>query len=94
MIIQKYSIWGGSKEVLKLNNYHKATLDKKTTGLLLRKAITDSSMTIEEISIKLELSTSRVIYSWMNGEKLPNLENLVNLSLMLNTKLEDLVAWR
>ncbi len=77
-----------------MNNYHKATLDKKTTGLLLRKAITDSSMTIEEISIKLELSTSRVIYSWMNGEKLPNLENLVNLSLMLNTKLEDLVAWR
>ena len=82
------------KEVQKLKDYHKATLDKKVTGLLLRKAITDSKLTIEKISINLELSTSRVIYSWMNGEKLPNLENLVNLSLMLNTKLEDLVAWR
>ena len=77
-----------------MKDYHKATLDKKVTGLLLRKAITDSKLTIEKISINLELSTSRVIYSWMNGEKLPNLENLVNLSLMLNTKLEDLVAWR
>ena len=77
-----------------MKDYHKATLDKKATGLLLRKAITDSKLTIEEVSINLELSTSRVIYSWMNGEKLPNLENLVNLSLMLKTKLEDLVAWR
>ncbi len=77
-----------------MKDYHKSTLDKEATGSLLRKAILSSGMTMEGISVNLGLSSPRVIYSWMNGEKLPNLENLVNLSLMLNTKLEDIIAWR
>lgn len=77
-----------------MKDCHKATLDKKATGSLLRKAILDSGMTIEEVSIGLDLSSPRVIYSWMNGEKLPSLENLVNLALMVDKKMEDLVALR
>ena len=74
-----------------MKDYHKATLDKKKTGLLIRDAI---MITIEGISVLLELSTPRVIYEWMSGNKLPSLENLVNLSLMFDVKIEDLVALR
>lgn len=77
-----------------MNDYHKATLDKRQTGFLIRKAIIDSNFTIDQVSINLELASSRVIYEWMSGTKLPTLENLVNLALMLNKKLEDFVALR
>ncbi len=75
-------------------DYHKATLDKRKTGFLIRKAIIDSNLTIDQVSFNLELASSRVIYEWMNGTKLPTFENLVNLALMLNKKLEDFVALR
>ena len=77
-----------------MNDYHKATLDKRQTGFLIRKAIIDSNFTIDQVSNNLELASSRVIYEWMSGTKLPTLENLVNLALMLNKKLEDFVALR
>lgn len=67
---------------------------QKKTGLLIRDAIMASGITIEGISVLLELSTPRVIYEWMSGNKLPSLENLVNLSLMFDVKIEDLVALR
>ncbi len=77
-----------------MNDYHKATLDKRQTGFLIRKAIIDSNFTIDQVSNNLELASSRVIYEWMSGTKLPTLENLANLALMLNKKLEDFVALR
>ncbi len=77
-----------------MKDYHKATLDKRQTGFLIRKAIIDSNFTIDQVSNNLELASSRVIYEWMSGTKLPTLENLANLALMLNKKLEDFVALR
>lgn len=77
-----------------MNDYHKATLDKKKTDFLIRDAIIDSGMTIEQISTNLEFASSRVIYEWMNGIKLPSLESLANLALMLNKKMEDFIALR
>lgn len=75
-----------------MSDYHKFTLDRTKIGLLIRKAIIDSNLTIEQVSIILELTSSRVIYDWMNGIKLPNIENLINLALMLNKKIEDFIA--
>ena len=45
-----------------------------------------------EIMSAFLLTSSRVIYDWMNGTKLPNIENLINLALMLNKKIEDFIA--
>lgn len=75
-----------------MKDYHKATLDRKATGKLIRDAILGSELSFEDVSIRLELSSSRVIYEWMNGTKLPSLENLANLALMLSVKIEDIVA--
>lgn len=75
-----------------MNNYHKATLNKKKTGQNIRKAILNSGMTFEQVATSLNLSSSRVIYEWMAGRKLPNLENLMNLVLMLSIKMEDVIV--
>lgn len=75
-----------------MSDYHKFALDRTKIGLLIRKAIIDSNLTIEQVSSNLELTSSRVIYDWMSGIKLPNIENLINLALMLNKKIEDFIA--
>ena len=75
-----------------MKNYHRAVIDRKKTGLLIRKAILDSGLSFEKVSENLKLTTSRVIYEWMNGNKLPSLENLVNLALMLSVRIEDIIA--
>lgn len=75
-----------------MKDYHKATLDRKATGKLIRDAILESDLSFEDVSVRLELPSSRVIYEWMSGTKLPSLENLANLALMLSVKIEDIVA--
>lgn len=75
-----------------MKDYHKATLDRKATGKLIGNAILESDLSFEDVSVRLELASSRVIYEWMSGTKLPSLENLANLALMLSVKIEDIVA--
>lgn len=75
-----------------MKDYHKAILDRKATGKLIRDAILESDLSFEDVSVRLELASSRVIYEWMSGAKLPSLENLANLALMLSVKIEDIVA--
>ena len=75
-------------------DYIKATLDKKLTGRRIRSLIATSIITYEEIAFRLELASPRVIYEWVAGRKLPSIENLVNLTLMFNVKIEDVIVLR
>lgn len=75
-------------------DYRKATLDKKETGHNIRSLIARSAFTYDDISEMLELSSSRVIYAWSSGKKLPSIENLANLAIVFNVKMEDIVALR
>ena len=75
-----------------MRDYHKVTLDKKKTGINIRQAIINSNLSIEEVANNLELSSPRVLYEWFNGKKLPNLENLMNLAIMLSIQVENIIA--
>lgn len=71
---------------------YKLKLDKKQTGQRLYKLIEQSNYTREEIAEFLDLTSPRVIYDWTNGLKLPSTENLVNLALLFNVRIEDILA--
>jgi len=75
-------------------DYRKATLDRKETGHNIRSLIARSVFTYDEISVMLELSSSRVIYAWGSGRKLPSIENLANLARIFNVEIEDIIALR
>lgn len=70
-------------------NYQKAILDKSATCQKIRALIQESSYTYEELAEMLQLGSPRVIYEWINGNKLPGLENMYNLALIFNMKMED-----
>lgn len=71
---------------------YKIKLNKKGTGLNLYQLIEDSGKSKTEIAEFLELETPRVIYDWLNGIKMPSVENLFNLAKFLNVQMEDILA--
>lgn len=75
-------------------SYQKVVLDKMKTSIILRRLIAESDYSINQISSYLGLATSRVIYDWIKGIKLPSVENLYNLALILNIKMEDFLVFR
>lgn len=70
----------------------KKKINRKETGLRLYKAIEESGKKRAEIAEYLELESVRVIYDWTNGNKLPTLENLYNLAILLNFSIEDILV--
>ena len=73
--------------------YHKRLLNKKSTGENIRKLILTSKFSYEDIAEFLQLNSPRVIYEWVNGEKMPSLENFINLALIFNVKLESIIEF-
>lgn len=70
----------------------KYKINKKATGLKLYRLIEKSDLTYAEIAESLDLQSPRVIYDWINGEKLPSTENLYNLACLFNVQIEDILA--
>lgn len=71
----------------------KHTINKEATGLKLYRLIEQSEMTFAELAEHLELQSPRVIYDWVNGKKMPSLENLYNLAKLLNVNMEDILIF-
>jgi transcriptional regulator with XRE-family HTH domain len=70
----------------------KVNIDKVKTGENLRIIIAKSGISYEKVAEILELTSSRVIYDWISGIKLPSTVNLLNLSIRLNFKIEDVLV--
>ncbi len=75
-------------------NYRKKVLDKKATSIKLRSLRIKANITHEELAALLQLNSPRVIYDWENAKKIPKVENLYNLALIFNVKIEDLLVMR
>lgn len=71
---------------------YKAKLNKRETGNQLYRIIDASKYSYSDIADFLELKTTRVIYEWTNGKKLPSIENLINLAKFLNVQVEDILV--
>lgn len=69
----------------------KSILDRYKTGENIRNNIIESGYTYDQVAEILELTTARVIYDWVNGIKMPSLENLIKLTLLFNIQLEDIL---
>ena len=71
---------------------YKVQLNKRKTGENIYFLIEQSKYTREDIADYLQLTSSRVIYDWENGTKMPNTENLFNLAKLFNVQIEDILA--
>lgn len=70
---------------------HKKVLNKDKTGYQIRKYMIQHKYSYDYLAELLNLASSRVIYDWVNGLKLPSLEHLILLSSIFKVKLEDIL---
>lgn len=66
-------------------------LNKEYTGLVIKNNIDKLGITYEALAEKVNLTTSRVIYDWIDGFKLPSIERLVLLSDLFGIKVDDML---
>ena len=71
-----------------------ATIDARATGTKIWSLREENGLTVEELSELLGLAGPRALYKWMNGETLPTLKNLIALSAIFNTSLDDMIVRR
>ena len=70
------------------------TIDARATGTKIWSLREENGITVEELSEMLGLAGPRALYKWMNGETLPSLKNLIALSAIFNTSLDDMIVRR
>lgn len=71
---------------------HNLKREKQIIGERLRRAIINSNITYEVLAYKLDLGSPRVIYEWVNGNKLPSIKHFVMLKSILNISLDEILA--
>ena len=74
-------------------DYKKKILNKWAIGEKIRLEMLKNNLTYEELAFILELTSPRVIYDWVNGKKLPKLENYINICNLFNVKMEDFIVF-
>ena len=69
----------------------KKRLNKQKTGNKIYQAIERSGKSYDKVAEELGLLSSRVIYEWVNGNKLPSLTRIAILADFLGVHIEDLL---
>lgn len=67
------------------------TIDPIATGANIRRLRAEHGITVAQIQAFLELETPRAIFKWQSGATLPNVENLLGLSIILGVSMNDIV---
>ena len=67
------------------------TIDIVATGANIRRLRAERGITVAQIQAFLELETPRAIFKWQSGATLPNVENLLGLSIILGVSMNDIV---
>ena len=56
------------------------TIDKRKTGIQLRKLMDDRGLSVKDVQQYLGLGSVQSVYHWLNGISLPSVDNLYALS--------------
>ena len=67
------------------------TIDMENTGKEMSTRFASKQMNYTDIANELGVSISTVSY-WMNGKKLPSLSHILEITEMLECKVEDIIV--
>ncbi len=66
-------------------------IDLVNTGLNIRKLMDAKKISVRDIQDALSLEHPQAIYKWLWGQSLPTIENLLALSLILETPINEIL---
>lgn len=68
------------------------TIDKRKTGIKLRKLMDQHGMTVKDVQKYLHLGSVQSVYHWLNGISLPSVDNLYALSQLFHIPVDDMLC--
>lgn len=66
-------------------------IDKKQTGINLRRIMDECGFTVKDIQQYLELGSIQSVYHWLNGISMPTVDNLYALSYLFQVPVDDML---
>lgn len=66
-------------------------IDPVKTGKRLRELMHMKDVTVSEITRQLSVS-NQTVYKWLNGQSLPSLENMYQLSRLLQIGMDEIIV--
>ncbi len=77
------------------------SIQQKETGNRIKKLLREQGYSVKDIQEAMGFENPQAVYKWTSGKSLPSLDNLLILSRILHTSMEnilvidgDVVIWR
>ena len=68
------------------------TIDKKKTGIHLRRIMDERGMSVKDVQQYLGLGSVQSVYHWLNGLSMPTVDNLYALSELFQIPVDDMLC--
>lgn len=67
-------------------------IDKKKTGIHLRRIMDERGLSVKDIQQYLGLGSVQSVYHWLNGISMPTIDNLYALSELFQIPVDDMIC--
>ena len=67
-------------------------IDKKKTGINLRRIMDERYLSVKDIQKYLGLGSVQSVYHWLNGLSLPTVDNLYALSYLFKVSIDEMLC--
>ena len=67
-------------------------IDKKKTGIHLRRIMDDRGLSVKDVQQYLGLGSVQSVYHWLNGLSMPTIDNLYALSELFQISVDDMLC--
>ena len=68
------------------------SVKQKETGENIRRLLKTNGYTVKDVQEVMGFENPQAVYKWLSGKSLPNLENLLILSKLLNISIENILV--
>ncbi len=68
------------------------SIRSEETGRRIKELIVEKGYTVKDVQGAMGFENPQAIYKWISGKSMPSLDNIVILSKMLNTEIENILV--
>lgn len=68
------------------------SIQQQKTGERIRALLTKQGLSVRDVQTAMGFENPQAVYKWLSGKSLPSLDNLVILSRILHTHMEDILV--
>lgn len=87
-----YELLDVQSEILAQNHFVYPLIDMKKTGETIKRLMDENNISVKDLQKLLRLASVQAIYYWLNGDKIPSIDNLCILSHFFNVPIDDILS--